>query len=91
MIAQLRSELNAPDVPVVVGELGEFQKGKFTREMNEQLALVPFLVPHSEFASSAGLTAKGDSTHFDSPSARELGRRYGLAFLALDPAWADAR
>lgn len=87
LIQHLREDLNAPEVPVVVGELGEFQKGKFTREMNEQLALIPFVVPHSGFASSAGLTDKGDNTHFNSPSARELGRRYALAFLALDPSW----
>ncbi|HEY3838417.1 MAG TPA: sialate O-acetylesterase [Bryobacteraceae bacterium] len=87
LVKHLREDLNAPDVPVVVGELGEFQKGKFTREMNEQLALIPFVVAHSAFASSAGLTDKGDSTHFNSPSARELGRRYALAFLSLDPTW----
>jgi hypothetical protein len=88
MIQHLRTDLNAPDVPVVVGELGEFQKGKFTKEMNEQLALVPFAVPHSGFASSAGLTDKGDGVHFGSPSAREFGRRYALVFLTLDARWA---
>ncbi len=88
MIQHLREDLHAPDVPVVVGELGEFQKGKFTRQMNEQLALIPFEVPHSAFVSSAGLVDKGDSTHFDSASAREFGRRYALAFLSLDPTWA---
>jgi hypothetical protein len=87
LIQHLREDLNAPDVPVVVGELGEFQKGKFTRQLNEQLALIPFVVPHSAFASSAGLTDKGDATHFNSPSAREFGRRYALAFLSLDPTW----
>jgi hypothetical protein len=90
LIQHLREDLNAPDIPVVVGELGEFQKGKFTRQLNEQLALIPFVVPHSAFASSAGLTDKGDSTHFNSPSAREFGRRYALAFLSLDPRW-DSR
>jgi hypothetical protein len=88
LIEHLRADLNAPEVPVVVGELGEFQKGKFTRQMNEQLALVPFVVPHSAFVSSAGLIDKGDSLHFGSASAREFGRRYGLAFLALDGTWA---
>jgi hypothetical protein len=87
LVKHLREDLNAPDLPVVVGELGEFQKGKFTRELNEQLALIPFVVPHSAFASSAGLTDKGDSTHFNSASARELGRRYAMAFLSLDAGW----
>src|SRR5580700_11383374 len=74
LVQHLRQELNAPDVPVVVGELGEFQKGKFTQQLNEQLALIPFSVPHSAFVSSAGLTDKGDGVHFDSASAREFGR-----------------
>jgi hypothetical protein len=91
LVAQLREDLHAPDLPVVVGELGEFQKGKFLKQMNDQLALIPLLVPHSAFVSSAGLVDKGDSTHFDAPSAREFGRRYGLAFLALDATWAGGR
>ncbi len=90
MIQQLRNDLNAPDVPVVVGELGEFQKGKFTRQLNEQLSLIPFVVPHSAFVSSAGLVDKGDGTHFNSASAREFGRRYALAFLSLDATWASS-
>jgi hypothetical protein len=89
LVAHLREDLHAPDVPVVVGELGEFQKGKFTRQINEQLALAPFVVPHSAFVSSAGLVDKGDSLHFSSASARELGRRYALALLSLDPTWLD--
>jgi hypothetical protein len=91
LVAHLRADLNAPDVPVVVGELGEFQKGKFTKEMNQQLALIPFTVAHSGFVSSAGLTDKGDSLHFGSASAREFGRRYALAFLALDGSWATGK
>jgi hypothetical protein len=87
LVTHLRADLNAPDVPVVVGELGEFQKGKFTRQMNEQLALIPLAVPHTAFVSSAGLTDKGDSLHFNSASAREFGRRYAHAFLSLDPLW----
>lgn len=84
VIEQLRADLGAPDLPVVVGELGEFRKEAFNRDINQQLALVPFTVPHSAFASSQGLVDKGDLTHFDAPSLRELGRRYGLAFLSLE-------
>ena len=89
LVSHLRQDLQAPDVPVVVGELGEYRTAALNRQMNEQLALVPFSVPHSGFVSSAGLMHKGDGTHFDSPSAREFGRRYALAFLALDATWAS--
>lgn len=91
-IAHLRADLDAADVPVVVGELGEYlmapgDRHVYARAVNEQLALIPLKVPHSGFVSSAGLVHKGDGVHFDSPSAREFGRRYAHAFLALDPTW----
>lgn len=87
LIQHLRTDLDAPEVPVVVGELGEFRDGVLNRQLNEQLALMPFTVRHSAFVSSAGLVDKGDKTHFDAPSQREFGRRYGLAFLSLDSGW----
>lgn len=87
-IAALRKEVGDPNVPVVVGQLGEFFKGQ--KIVNEQLASIPLTVPHAGFASSAGLRHKGDEVHFDSPSLRELGRRYALAFEALDPSWGSS-
>jgi hypothetical protein len=40
-------------------------------------------VPHSAFVSAEGLQHKGDKIHFDSPSFRELGKRYAEAFLKM--------
>lgn len=89
-VAMLRQDLGVGDVPVVVGQLGEFFQpdSEGTRKVNEQLALVPFALPKAAFASSAGLKHKGDNVHFDSPSLREFGRRYALAYLSLDAGWA---
>jgi hypothetical protein len=90
MIAQLRTELGEPAVPVVVGELGEFlSEGQypFAALVDEQLALIPLAVPHTAFVSSAGLTSNPDHIHFDARSQREFGRRYALAFLGLDATW----
>src|SRR4051812_37017561 len=95
-ITALRQDLEAPDVPVVVGQLGEFFGKKvdapptFASVVNEQLALIPLTVPHTVFVSSAGLTDKGDQVHFNTPSIREFGRRYAYAFLSLDSSWAPA-
>jgi hypothetical protein len=91
MIKQLREDLGAPDLPVVVGELGEFRDVPLNQQINEQLTLIPFTVAHSAFVSSAGLKEKGDKTHFDAASQREFGRRYALAFLSLDPSWAPMK
>jgi hypothetical protein len=77
-----------------VGQLGEFfgrstpEKPAYAAVVNEQLALLPLRVAHTAFVSSAGLVHKGDNTHFDTPSLHEFGRRYGYAYLSLDPSWA---
>ena len=86
MIAALRNELGAADVPVVVAELGPFlepDKHPFAAEVNGQLRAIPGQVPHSAFVSTEGLMHKGDKLHFDAASQRELGRRYAKAYLNL--------
>jgi hypothetical protein len=94
-VQALREDLGAPEVPVLIGELGEYlydrpkNTSPFARVVNEQLALIPLSVPHAGFVSSAGLTHGGDVLHFNAASLREFGRRYGHAFLALDPAWTN--
>ncbi len=88
-LATLRHDLNAEDVPVVVGELGEFFEPPLAAVVNRQLATVPLHIPLTAFVSSARLTDKGDKIHFNSPSYREFGRRYALAYLSLDPTWGD--
>ena len=92
-IRQLRTDLDAPDVPVIVGELGRFYRNrpndgaKYAEVVIAQTRQVPGSVQHSAFVSSEGLTDKGDSTHFDTPSLHEFGARYAAAFLRLDRSW----
>lgn len=81
MIAQLRTDLNAADVPLIVGELGHFRPEH--APMNAVLATLPKSIPHCAFVSSAGLVDKGDKLHFDTPSLHEFGRRYAAAWLAM--------
>jgi hypothetical protein len=81
MIQQLRHDLGAEDVPVVVGELGKFVAS--SEAINAALARVPEHVPRSAFVSSQGLTDKGDQLHFDSASLREFGKRYAKAWNTL--------
>jgi hypothetical protein len=96
-IRQLRADLGAPDVPVIVGELGRFYRNrpnggaKFAEVVNAQLKHIPDSVPHSAFVSSEGLIDKGDATHFDTRSLHEFGDRYAAAFLRLDPSWRPDR
>jgi len=95
LIGRLRDELNAPTVPFIVGQLGNFA-GKpwdeFQRQLDQTLRDLPAKVPHTAFASADGLTDRGDKLHFDSASYRELGKRYAAAYLKLvrEPAVAPA-
>lgn len=91
VMKSLRADLG--DVPIVVGELGQFlytrEKNDYAmaRMVNEQLAQLAVNGTRVAFVSSQGLTHKGDVLHFDSPSLREFGRRYAHAFLMLDADW----
>jgi Carbohydrate esterase, sialic acid-specific acetylesterase len=83
MIQQLRSDLGSPEIPVLAGELGRFTAA--AQRINPQLALLPATVSRCALATSEGLTDKGDKLHFDSRSARELGRRYADAWSRMMP------
>jgi hypothetical protein len=90
MMTALRGELGAPELPVVVGQLGEFLKTEsspFCGVVNEHLAQLPLRARRVGFVSSAGLKDKGDSIHFDTAGLHEFGRRYALAYLGLDSSW----
>ncbi len=81
MIGQLRKDLQAENVPVIMGELGQFKPSG--KAFNAALPEVIRRVPLCALATSEDLTDKGDKTHFDSPSLRIFGKRYAEAFLKL--------
>lgn len=89
MIADVRKDVGAPELPVVVGELGEYlyartgDKSPFAKLVNERINQIPQRVEHTGVASSKGLKHKGDELHFDADSQREFGRRYALAMTRL--------
>lgn len=85
LIANLRADLNAPDVPFVLGQLGPFHAAKSpgSAAMNQLLIDFPKTHPNTACAKADGLTDQGDQTHFDNKSLREFGKRYAQAYLAL--------
>jgi len=80
LIERFRTEFNNPALPFVAGEIGYF--GKSTR-INKVLNEIPNQITNTATVSAEGLTDKGDQTHFDAPSARELGKRYAVAMKKL--------
>ncbi|WP_428655921.1 sialate O-acetylesterase [Runella sp.] len=85
LIGRFRKELSAPNAPFVVGTLGDFYvaNNSDAKNINEQLRTIPKKVKRTACAEATGLTDKGDKTHFDTPSAREFGRRYAEAFKKI--------
>jgi len=88
MVASLRSELDARDVPFVAGELGEFLTNyEACRErfeiVNRQIEGAGARIQRFGFARSTGLKDKGDSLHFGSEALREFGRRYAAELIRL--------
>ena len=85
LIADLRADLESPDAPFVLGQLGPFREAKVpgNNEMNAILLDFPKSHPNTACTSADGLTDKGDLTHFDAKSLREFGKRYAQAYLKL--------
>ncbi len=84
VIANFRRDLNSPEVPFILGELGDYlcepyKAESFNRIMHDIAAELPFV----GVAGSAGLTHRGDHLHFSTESAHELGRRYFREFQIL--------
>ncbi len=88
MITQLRKDLNAEDVPVILGEL-RYAANRFGYDqdqvdrLNRQLHSLARQLPLCAIAPAAGLTMKPDGIHFDSVSCREFGSRYFRKYLEL--------
>ena len=86
LVARFRVELNAPNVPFVVGQMGVFAERPWTAEkhrVDQAHRDLPGRVPHSEFVDASSLEHKGDEVHFSTQSARILGRRYYEAWKTL--------
>ena len=84
LIARFRKDLDDPDLPVVIGQLGQFENApwsQYTKMVNDAQVAVAKELAHVEFVSSDGLVSKGDNLHFDAPSQREFGKRYAAAYL----------
>lgn len=87
-INSIRRELNAENLPFIMGDLSENLSTEWAspydveriscviREVAEEL-------PFCAAASVRGLTMKSDGVHFDSASLRELGKRYFDAYKVV--------
>ncbi len=88
MVAALRKELGAEDIPIIIGELSEnisddWNVGDRPSKLNKIFHELASEVPFCRVASSEGLNLKADGIHFDAKSAREFGKRYYQEYCEL--------
>ncbi len=87
IVEALRVELNAPDIPFIIGGLGDFLGkegfGKYSAEynfINQELQKFAFEQDNCYFVTAEGLTSNPDGIHIDAISQRKFGLRYFEAF-----------
>ncbi len=74
-VADLRADLNDPDLLFVAGQIGTF--GLNVTDFNQMIDTISSFIENADCASSEGLTnIEGDNNHFDRDGALELGERY---------------
>jgi len=86
LVRRFRQELGDPQVPFVLGQLGQFEGRPWTnstRQVDQAMHDLVKQVPRTALVSSEGLRDKGDHVHFDSAAYRELGKRYAEAYLKI--------
>ena len=92
MVAQLRRDLGAEDVPFVAGELPRFLSRYAEKNghhhhwpvVNAQLAEAVARIPNSALVPSEDLNdCCNDLIHFETPSLRKFGERYAEAMFKL--------
>lgn len=84
LIARLRKDLNAEQVPLLVGELSSWSPWNAERKQVDaaQRAVVGKMPP-AAFVSARGLTSNKDKVHFDRKSQLIFGERYFQAYQEL--------
>lgn len=86
LFRRFRNELNAPNLPIVVGQLGQFPEkpwNEYRIRINEAHIAVSKKMANVGFVRSDGLTPNSDIVHFDTKSLRIFGKRYAEAYLKL--------
>jgi hypothetical protein len=87
IVDAFRSKLNVPDIPLIIGGLGDFltsgMYGKYFEVyplVNQALQEFAKTQSNCYFVTASGLTANPDGLHFNAASQRIFGIRYFEAF-----------
>lgn len=87
LFARLRRDLDAPELPILVGQLGRFPGKDWTEgrtKVDQVHQAIAVTDPRIGFVSSDGLLPKSDLVHFDGASLDTFGERYAQAWRELE-------
>lgn len=91
MLTQLRKDLGIPDIPILLGGLGDFIADCPSRVLdfkkypliNEALETTAKEAEHTAFVPATGLGSNPDLLHFSAAALYEFGQRYFDAYEAM--------
>lgn len=90
MMSEMRRQLGAEELPLIIGELSLDVDGKrwkhveYAAQMNSIFHEIAKEIPNCAVASADGITIKkSDGLHFDSVGSREFGHRYFEKYLEV--------
>jgi len=86
VVRRFRKLCAEPALPFIAGQMGQFAERPWDeakRKVGSAHESLPTRIEHTGFATASGLAHQGDEVHFDTASARILGRRYFDAFESL--------
>lgn len=89
LIENLREDLGMPDLPVIVGQISQWnwtKRQEGTAPFNQMISEVASFIPYSDWVSSEGLDCYNDETdpHFGTEGQLLLGKRYAEKALRLN-------
>lgn len=83
-IEKMRNDIGNTSLPFYAGLLGSFLKSNEfpkSKEVNNDLRALSMEIKNMYIIETGDLKPKSDTIHFDSPSQRELGRRFAKSVL----------
>lgn len=94
MINALKKELGCPDIPVLIGGLGDYLANfvsspniqEYYSKVNEILEELGKNTPNCAFVPATGLGGNPDNLHFSAAALKEFGLRYYKAYETIEKA-----
>ncbi len=85
LIKRFRDDLNSPNLPFIIGQMGRFLGAEFDPEGKVNAAHIEIAQEDDNvaFVPSDSLSCLSDNVHFDALALREFGHRYAEAYMRI--------